>query len=91
MKKLIRPIIILLMSLFLALTVVAFSGTNSIQSSKFGEHSGAALFFQITATPQPAQDRSEIGSTEGLILMSFVIVTIIVIPIFLKRKSWTQS
>ena len=91
MKKFIRLIIILLMSLFLALTVVAFSGTNAMQSSKFGEYSSAALFFQITATPQPAQDRSEIGSTDGLTLMSFVIVSIIVIPIFLRRKSWTQS
>jgi hypothetical protein len=91
MKKFIRLIIILLMSLFLALTVVAFSGTNAMQSSKFGEYSSAALFFQITATPQPAQDRSEIGSTDGLTLMSFVLVTIIVIPIFLKRKSWSQS
>ena len=91
MKKFIRPIIILLMSLLLALTVVAFSGTNSTQSSKFGEYSSAALFFQITATPQPAQDRSEIGSTDGLTLMSFVLVTIIVIPIFLRRKSWSQS
>jgi hypothetical protein len=91
MKKFIRPILILLMSLFLALTVVAFSGTNSIQSSKFDEYSGAALFLQITATPQPAEDRSVIGSTDGLALMSFVIVMIIVIPIFLKRKSWSQS
>jgi hypothetical protein len=91
MKKFIRPIIILLMSLFLALTIVAFSGTNAIQSSKFGEYSSAALFFQITATPQPAEDRSVIGSTDGLALMSFVIVMIIVIPIFLKRKSWSQS
>ena len=91
MKKFIRPSIILLMSLLLALTVVAFSGTDSIQSSKFGEYSGAALFFQITATPQPAEDRSEIGSTDGLTLMSFIIVTIIVIPIFLKRRSWSQT
>jgi len=91
MKKFIRPIIILLMSLFLALTVVAFSGTNAIPSSNFGEYSSAALFFQITATPQPAEDRSVIGSTDGLALMSFVIVMIIVIPIFLKRKSWSQS
>jgi hypothetical protein len=91
MKKFIRPIIILFISLLLALTVVAFSGTNSIQSSKFGEYSGAAPFFQITTTPQPAEDRSEIGSTDGLTLMTFIIVTIIVIPIFLKRRNWSQT
>jgi len=91
MNKFIRPILILLMSLLLALTVVAFSATNAIQSSKFREDSGAALFFQITTTPEPAEDRSVIGSTDGLTLMTIIIVAIIVIPIFLKRKSWSQS
>jgi hypothetical protein len=91
MKKFIRPITILLISLLLALTVVAFSGTSSRQTSKLAEYSGAALFFQITATPQPQEDRSEIGSTDGLTLMSIIIVTIIVVPLFLKRKSWSQT
>jgi hypothetical protein len=91
MKKFIRPIVIFIISLLLALTVVAFSGTSSTQSSKLVEFSGAAFFYQIATTPQPAEDRSEIGSTDGLTLMSFIIVTIIVIPIFLKRKSWSQT
>ena len=91
MKKLIRPITILIVSLLLALTVVAFSSTSSRQSSKLAEYSGAAFFFQITATPQPQEDRSEIGSTDGLTVMSFIIVMIIVIPLFLKRKSWLQT
>ena len=90
MKKFIRPIIILSISLLLALTVVAFSGSSATQTSKFAEYSGAALFFQITTTPQPAEDQSEIGSTDGLTLMSFIIVTIIVVPIFLKRRNWSQ-
>jgi hypothetical protein len=91
MKKFIRPIIILIMSLLLALTVVAFSGSNSTQSSKLDEYSKTTFFFQITTTPQPQADRSEIGSTDGIIVMSFIIVTIIVIPLFLKRKSWSQT
>jgi hypothetical protein len=91
MKKFIRQIIILILSLLLALTVVAFSGTNSTQSSNLSEYSGAAFFFQITTTPQPTGDRSEIGSTDGLTLMSFIIVTIILVPIVLKRKSWSQT
>jgi hypothetical protein len=90
MKKLIRPLTILIFSLMLALTVVAFSGTNSTESSRFAQYSGAAFFFQITPSPPPAEDRSEIGSTDGLTLMSFLIVSIIVIPIFLKRKSWSH-
>lgn len=91
MKKFIRPITILIISLLLALTVVAFSGTSSTQSSRLTEYSGAAFLFQITTTPQPAEDRSEIGSTDGLTLMSFIIVAIIVIPIVLKRKSWSHT
>ena len=91
MKKFIRPLTILIISLFLALTVVAFSATNSTGSTRLGDYSGANFFFQITTTPQPVEDRSEIGSTDGLTLLSFIIVTIIVIPIFLKRKNWSQT
>lgn len=91
MKKMIRPLFILIMSLLLALTVVAFSATNSTQTSRLSKYSGAAFFFQSTATPQPQEDRSEIGSTDGLVVMSFIIVAIIVIPIFIKRKSWSQT
>jgi hypothetical protein len=91
MKKFIRPVIILILSLLLALAVVAFSGTSATESSKFAEYSKSAFFFQITSTPQPTEDRSEIGSTDGLTVMSIIIVIIIVIPIFLKRKNWSQA
>jgi hypothetical protein len=91
MKKLIRPLTILIISLLLALTMVAFSATASTGSTRLGDYTSAAFFFQITTTPQPAEDRSEVGSTDGLTLLSFIIVTIIVIPIFLKRKNWLQA
>ena len=91
MKKFIRPIVILIISLLLALAVVAFSGTSSTESSKLAKYSNSALFIQITATPPPVADRSEIGSTDGLTVMSLIIVIIIVIPIFLKRKNWSQA
>ena len=91
MKKMIRPLFILIMSLLLALTVVAFSATNSTQTSRLSKYSGAAFLFQSTATPEPQEDRSEIGSTDGLVVMSVIIVSIIVIPIFIKRKSWSQT
>ena len=91
MKKYIRPITIFIISLLLALTVVAFSGTSSNRSSGLAKYSNSAFFFQITSTPEPVEDRSEIGSTDGLIMMSFIIVIIIVIPIFLKRNNWSQT
>ena len=91
MKKFIRPFTILIVGLILALTVVAFSGTNSAESERLARYSSAAFFFQITATAPSTEDHSEIGSTDGLILMSFVSVTIIVIPIFLRRRNWSQT
>jgi hypothetical protein len=89
MKKIIRPVIILIVSIVLALISAAFTNTGSHQPSKFAEYSNAAFVYQTTATPLPAQDHSEVGSTDGLTLMSFVIVAIIVIPIVLKRKDWS--
>jgi hypothetical protein len=91
MKKFIHPFTILLLSLMLALTVAAFSGTHSTESARLTRYSNAAFSFQITATPSPTEDHSEIGSTDGLIVMSFIIVSIIVIPLFLKRRSWSQT
>ncbi len=41
------------------------------------------------ATPTPtAANRSVPGSTDGLVIMSFVIALIIVIPILLQRSLW---
>jgi len=88
MKKITRPVIILLLSLALALTSVAFSGVSSMQQSI--KYPQVVLFLQTTSTPQLEEDRSEIGSTDWITVMSFVIVAIIVIPIVLKRKSWLQ-
>jgi hypothetical protein len=50
----------------------------------------AGVFFQQpTSTPQ-AKDVSEIGSTDGIIILGGVIVLIVLVPIFLYRKSWMQ-
>jgi hypothetical protein len=91
MKRLIRPFTILMVSLLLILISAAFSKSISGQSFKFANRTGAVLFFQTTNTPPPKQDRSEIGSTDGITILSFVIVTIIVLPIMLKRKDWSQT
>jgi hypothetical protein len=91
MKRFIHPSIILIVSLFLVLFSVAFSRSITPPTSAIAKNSGAALFLQTTATPQPQQDRSEIGSTDGITIMSFVIVAIIIIPIFLQKKRWSQT
>jgi hypothetical protein len=91
MRKLFRSTVILLISLILALTSAALSGASSLpRSTRMTDHSGSAFLFQITTTPQIEEDRSEIGSTDGITVMGFVIVAIIIIPIILKRKNWAQ-
>jgi len=91
MKKLIRPALLLFISLTLVFISVAFKSSRSGQLDKLSEYSRSSLVLQTTATPQPKADRSEIGSTDGIIVMSFIIVAIIIIPIILKRKSWAQT
>jgi len=91
MKRFLRPVTILVISLLLVLFSVAFSRSISAQSANFKGNTGAALFFQLTTTPQPQEDRSEIGSTDGITIMSFVIITIIIVPILLQKKYWSQT
>jgi hypothetical protein len=85
MKKLIRPSLIIGLSLFLALFSTAT--TYSTQSATLPDLSDASLFFQTTPTPQVI-DKSEIGSTDEIVIMSGVIIFIIFFPILLTRKSW---
>lgn len=47
----------------------------------------AELFQQPTSTPD-VEGVSEIGSTDGIIVLGGVIVLIVIVPIFLYRKAW---
>ena len=89
MKRLVRPILTIGLGLILALSSAAltYSAPPTMQSDFVA--SGAFLL-QTTATPPP-QDLSEIGSTDGIIAMGFVIALIIIVPILLQRKSWMES
>jgi hypothetical protein len=49
----------------------------------------AAFFQEPTSTPQ-AEDVSEIGSTDRIVVLGGVLVLIVIVPIFLYRKSWMQ-
>jgi hypothetical protein len=70
---------------------VLFSRTSYVQSSRLAGYTGASFFLQTSPTPQPEVDKSEVGSTDGITLMSFVIVAIIIIPIVLQRKYWSTQ
>jgi len=45
----------------------------------------AALHFQITPTPI-MDTKSEIGSTEGILIMGFVIILIITLPVIIYKN-----
>jgi len=87
MKRFTRPFIILLISLFLVLFNVAFNHSNHIQTS----NAGTAIFFKTTTQSHQQVDKSEVGSTDGITIMSFVIVALIVVPIYLQRRHWSQA
>jgi hypothetical protein len=88
MKKLIRPAITIGLSLVLAFLSAAL--TWSAQALPVPNLSGATLFLQTTPTPQ-AVDKSEVGSTNEILIMGGVIALIIFAPIFLSRKNWRNS
>ncbi|HVF25477.1 MAG TPA: hypothetical protein VNA23_06280 [Anaerolineales bacterium] len=50
----------------------------------------AALYQLPTSTPQ-VEDVSEIGSTDEIIVLGGIIVLIVIVPIFLYRKSWMHT
>ena len=88
MKKVMRPIITIALGLALALFSAAL--TYSAPSATEANLAAAGFFVQPTKTPQP-KGVSEIGSTDGIVAMGFVIVLIIIIPILLQRKSWLED
>ncbi len=87
MKKLVRPALMIVLSLALALFGAAV--TYKAQASPLPNLSGATPLFQTTPTPQP-QDNSKVGSTDQIVIMGGVIVLIIFMPIFINRRTWKQ-
>jgi hypothetical protein len=88
MRKLVRSTIAIGISLIFAALSAAL--TYSAPVPMQGNFSSAAFFSQTTPTPQQ-EDASEIGSTDEIVIMGGVIAFIIIVPILLRRKSWTQS
>ena len=84
MKKFVRSTLVLGISLILAF--LSASLTYITPAMQLGFPS-AAFFQEPTSTPQ-AEDVSEIGSTDGIIVLGGVIVLIVIVPIFLYRRSW---
>ena len=88
MKRTLRPIITIALGCILALLSAALN--YATPPAMEGTFSGAAFFMQSTSTPPP-QDLSEIGSTDGILVMGVLIALIVIIPILLRRTSWLEN
>lgn len=86
MKRFISPLITIGLSLLLALCSAAL--TYSAPSTAGTDFTTGAAFMQTTPTAQQTDGKSEMGSTDQIIIMGGVITGIIVVPILLKRGSW---
>lgn len=73
----------ILLSILLATLFITLASTYLAPSVSANEPVKAVL--QVTPQP-PADDGSDIGSTDGILLMGIVIVLIVTIPLFLHKK-----
>ena len=48
--------------------------------------SAASLSAQIATPTPPAEDMSEVGSTDGIVIMGFVLVIVVTVPVLFRRK-----
>ena len=86
MKKplhILRPAVLIVIGLMLALISAAVG-----QPVAFGQAGTPTAV--VTATPS-AVSSSEIGSTDGLVFVSAIIVVIILTPMLLRWKTWLRK
>jgi hypothetical protein len=88
MRRTLRPLITVTLGCILALFSAALS--YSAPPTVLGDFGSAVFSMQPTSTPKP-DDLSEIGSTDGIVVMGVLITFIIIIPILLRRKSWLEG
>lgn len=88
MKRLIRPAIVIGVSLLIALFGAAITYTAKISSQ--GYSTTASFLLQTAPSQQVEEDKSEVGSTDLIVVMGGVITLIVLIPILVQRKSWMR-
>ncbi len=84
MKKplhILRPAVLIVIGLMLALVSAAVGQPIAL---------GQAETPTVTVTP-PVVVSSEIGSTDGLVFLSVIIVIIILAPMFLHWRTWLRK
>lgn len=75
-----------LVALLLITLTLALAASNFISADAFASPTTAGMMIQLP-TPTPiAQNESEIGSTDGILVMGIVIVLIVTLPLLFRKK-----
>lgn len=87
MKKMMKTnhIFGILASLFILL-VFARAITNFNQPVAFAQNTNVASPLQQVTPTSIAEDQSEVGSTDGILIMGIVIVVIVVTPLLFRKQ-----
>jgi hypothetical protein len=67
--------------------VFVLASTNFNQSEVSAKNLGAAsLSMQIATPTPPVENVSEVGSTDGIVIMGFVLVVIVTLPVLFHKR-----
>jgi hypothetical protein len=72
--------------------VFVLASTNFGQPEAAAKNLGAASLSTQVSTPAPnGEDLSEVGSTDGIVVMGFVLVAIVTLPVLFHRRGKKQK
>ena len=73
--------------LFILLVFMLVAAANFDHPTASTQNLSAAALPRQAATPTPlVEDISEVGSTDGIVIMGFVLVIVVTVPLIFRRK-----
>lgn len=88
------PVLLIFTGIILALSSALVSGTSVSAGAKpelYFDPKGGIAALSLGSTPTPVAGAvSRAGSTDGIMVMGVVIVVIVLLPILLRRSTWTK-
>ena len=75
------------------ITLVFVLASANINPPKASAHNlgAASLSMQVPTSTQSGDDLSEVGSTDGIVIMGFVLVAIVTLPLLFHKKGKKQK
>lgn len=72
---------------FIVVVFALIAATNFDHPTVSAKNLGAAsLSMQITTPTPPAENVSEVGSTDGIVIMGFVLAIVVILPLLFHIK-----